>query len=127
MYTGSYKNPEQLARKVHEVDDFLSLLKVGVFVSVRLENYKRIPIIGKVIGIEDDRFQIEYWKGTWYSEWKPHLYNAKNSGLIPWTDSLPKECIIFLGFDLDGEAKLTRPNRKYLKERYASFNSEDKC
>ena len=46
------------------VDDFLATLEVGCFVALYFDNYDKEPVIGKVLSIEENRFQVHYWKGT---------------------------------------------------------------
>ena len=52
--------PYQLSSRVKEVDDLSNLLSVGMFAAVRIENYKKILIIGKVLDIKEEQFQIHY-------------------------------------------------------------------
>ena len=40
------------------------LLKEGDFVAVKLENYRRTPVTGKVFEVKEDGFVICYWKGS---------------------------------------------------------------
>ena len=88
-----------------------------MFVAVRIENYKKIPIIGKVLDIKEEQF-IHYWKGSWYSEWKPQLYGPKRKKSVAWTDWLPKNCLLLVDFFLDKNYKIPRENRLYLKTKY---------
>jgi len=46
-------------------DDVLERLQVGCFVAVYLENYDKAPAIGNVVSVEEDNFQIHYWKGSY--------------------------------------------------------------
>ena len=48
---------------MQEVAD-VDLLKEGDFVAVKLENYRRTPVIGKVFEVKEDGFVICYWKGS---------------------------------------------------------------
>ena len=43
-------------------DDFLTSLEVGCFVSLYFSNYEKEPVIGKVISIEDNYFEVHIGK-----------------------------------------------------------------
>jgi hypothetical protein len=100
------------------VDDILMALAPGVFVAVYLSNYKKMPVIGKVVEVLEEEFTIHYWKGSYAKPWEPHL--LKNGREItPWSsDVLPKQSIIICDFHLDSENKLLENTRKYLKRWY---------
>ena len=93
--------------------------------AVNLSNYKKIPVIGEVKEIENDRFKIHYWKGTFFNKWQPNMIKNKKS-IIPWTDWLPMGCILLRRFYFDDKTgKLTRKTRKFLKEKYEELRSVD--
>ncbi|CAB4023294.1 Hypothetical predicted protein, partial [Paramuricea clavata] len=81
-------------RGIQLVDDILMALAPGVFVAVYLSNYKKMPVIGKVVEVLEEEFTIHYWKGSYAKPWEPHL--LKN----------------------DSENKLLENTRKYLKRWY---------
>ena len=48
--------------RVAEVDNdnLKESLQTGVYVAVSIENYSKAPVIGKVLEIHDDKFNIQY-------------------------------------------------------------------
>ena len=52
-------------------DDFLDRIEVGSFVAVNLSNYDKIPVIGKVLQINNDTVKIHYWKGSFKGKFSP--------------------------------------------------------
>ena len=86
--------------------------------AVNIRDSKKVPVLGKVIAVEETEFKIEYWKGSWRTEWKPWLLqNGK-----PWTNTLPKECILLVDFELDGKNMLASETYKYLRKTYKKLN-----
>lgn len=69
-------------------DDFLTSLEVGCFVSLYFSNYEKEPVIGKVISIEDNYFEVHYWKGTYLGKWSPQ--HVPRRRVQPWVERLPK-------------------------------------
>ena len=55
------------------------------------------PVIGVVKEVTDDAFKIYYWKGTYRGKWHPQNLPRSQE---PWTEMLPKECIIVHAFEL---------------------------
>ena len=53
---------------IQMVDDFLATL---CFVAMYFENYDKELVIGKVLLIEENHFQMHYWKGTYLGKWSP--------------------------------------------------------
>ena len=98
----------------------VDLLKEGDFVAVELENYRKRPVIGKVLEVNDDGFTICYWKGSYNKEWIPHTLPARrgSDGNQLWTQRLPKSCIKCFGFSLDENSKLLPGTKAYLKKAY---------
>jgi len=82
-------------------------------VAVFLSNWKKHPVIGKVLRIDNDMFEIHYFEGGYNKEWRPLF--AKNK--TAWTDCLPIGCIILAGFVLQ-DSKLSTQQKKFLKTRY---------
>ena len=113
VYTGPYKHPRALASQVQKVANHLDALKENVFVAVHLQEYKRVPVIGKVKSVEGNNFEIEYWKGSWCKEWTLWIYNG-----AVWTNILPKTCILLVDFSLDKNCKLPNEIKKYLQDTY---------
>ena len=72
----------------------------GAFAAVHLSNYKKVPIIGTVVEVMEDKFKIRYWVDGYSKQWKEHLIR-KGRGIIPWEDTLPKTPVILCGFKLD--------------------------
>ena len=117
MYTGRYRNPGNLANRVAQVTDHLSALQEGVLVAVAQAGSKP-PIIGKVLGVREDTFDIAYWKGSWRKEWGPWLNHD-----APWLDTLPKSCVLLTDFKLGDNARLQSETVKYLKEEYKKLKA----
>ena len=59
-----YKSLESLETAVREVDDHLKALKKGVIVA----NYKKEPVLGKVLSFHNIYFRIYYWEGCHLKE-----------------------------------------------------------
>ena len=121
IYTGRYRNPREREAPVEMVDDFLATLEVGCFVALHFDNYDEEPVISKVISIEENHFQVHYWKGTYLGKWSPqHLPRRKTK---PWLERLPKTCIVCSSFELNGDSKLMPATRNFLKERYTALRN----
>lgn len=99
----------------------LEALEPGVFVAVNIRGYKKVPVLGKVISVDESTFGIEYWKGSWKTEWKPWKLSGENL----WTDTLPKECILLVNFELNASNKLESNTYKFLKETYKKAKEND--
>lgn len=97
----------------------LEEITVGDLVAVECENYKdELPLIAKVLKIDAETLEIEWYTGGWKTAWKPA---KKRSGkqMIPWTDTIPKESIKLFDFTLTGGNKLRKATVERLKEAYA--------
>ena len=106
---------------VEMVDDFLATLEVGCFVALHFDNYDKEPVIGKAVFIDENHFQVHYWKGTYLGKWSPqHLPRRKTE---PWLERLPKTCIVYSSFELNGDSKLMPATRNFLKERYTALRN----
>ena len=116
MCTGRYQSRAQLLSRVAEVDNdnLKESLQTGVYVAVSIENYSKAPVIGKVLEIHDDKFKIQYWKGSWRRKWQPWLLRDGNV----WEDELPIACLLLVDFKFDSAGKLQLGTYKYLKETY---------
>lgn len=96
----------------------LEEITVGDLVAVECENYKdELPLIAKVLKIDAETLEIEWYTGGWKTAWKPA---KKRSGkqMIPWTDTIPKESIKLFYFTLTGGNKLRKATVERLKEAY---------
>ena len=95
-------------------------MKENAFVAVHIEGYKKPPVIGKVIAINNDStFDLVYWKGSWRKEWKP--WETANGEL--WRDTLPNGCILLVDFHLDNGNKLKNETYKYLRDTYKKLET----
>ena len=90
------------------------------FVAVFLSNCDEEPVIGVVKEVTEDNFKIHYWKGNYRGRWSP--LNLPRS-IEPWTQMLPKECIILHSFELTEAKKLQATTRKHLMEKYTSLRN----
>ena len=119
VYTGPYR--QDIGNQVREVDNHLVNMAPGCLVAVLLENYSmEVPWIGEVLETEENMFKIHYWKGSINKPWEPHMLKTRNGRamqLVPYTDLLPKACVILCGFKLTNENKLTHWQKKYLREK----------
>ena len=115
IYTGP--NQQTGSRGIQQDDQYLGAIAPGVFVAVYLSNYKKMPVIGKVLEIDDDSFKLHYWKGSYSKAWQPHMVKH-NKELKPWTDSLSKQSVILCAFELDKKSKFFENSRKFLKRWY---------
>ena len=101
-----------------EVDNHLSKLGIGSMVAVLLENYKKCPVIGKVIDMKEKEINIHYWIGSWNKPWKPHMVHGGNGRMnVPWTQWISTKCILLSDFILINN-KLTAEQKRYLKGKY---------
>ena len=66
-------------------DDFLDTIEVRSFVVVNLSNYDKIPVIGKVLQINNDTVKIHYWKGSFKGKSLSRIYPGV--GLLGWMSS----------------------------------------
>ena len=122
-YTGRYRNPREREDPVQMSDDFLENLQDGCFVAVFLENYDKMPVIGKVTSVGDTDFQLHYWKGSYGGRWSPqHLPRRKAE---PWLEDLPKSCIVCCGFHLTEDSKLMPSTKTFLKNRYTALRGKN--
>ena len=99
--------------EVDRDDNLKESLQTGVYDAVSIENYSKAPMIGKVPEIHDDKFKIQYWKGSWRRKWQPWLLRDGNV----WEDELPIACLLQVDFKFDSGGKL-QLTYKYLKETY---------
>ena len=102
-------------------DDFLTSLEVGCFVALYINNFKREPVIGKVISNEDNYFEVHYWKGTYLGKWFPQHVPCRRAQ--PWVERLPKTCIVCGSFQLTEDSKLMPLTRNFLKDRYNALKN----
>lgn len=77
-------------------------------------------MVGKVIGVEEDTFKIHYWKGGYNKTLEPHNHHNHQ----PWTDELPKSCILLCNFELEADRRLGAGTKKYLRERYREIKEK---
>ena len=93
-------------------------------VAVLLENYnKDKPWIGKVLSVTDDKFQIHCWKGSYNKPWSPDMVKIRDGKFfkeVPYTDILPKMCILLCAFQLTEESKLTKWQKSTFKKGESS-------
>jgi len=112
-------NPTKVASRVEMVENHITEIQVGKMVAVLLEDWTKTPVIGKVANVDDDEtFTIAYWKGSYNSEWTPHLrYSKKTKTHDPWTQNLPKQCVALVGFELLN-GRLQTTTKQFLRSLY---------
>ena len=92
------------------------------FVAVYLSNWDKEPVIGVIEEVMEKDFKIHYWKGSYRGKWGPlNLPRSQE----PWTEILPKECIILHAFELSEAMKLQPTTRRHLVDKYASLKSRE--
>ena len=121
MYTGPYVHPGRRVNVPTEVDNHLEALREGVFVAIALEGYNKIPVIGKVLKVNEHTVKICYWKGSWRTAWSPWM-----QGNVEWTDELLKSCVLLVDFKLDHSNKLESETVKYLRKAYQNVKDLQK-
>ena len=97
-------------------DNFLENLHAACFVAVFLENYDKMPVLGKVISVGETHFKIHYWKGSYGGKWSPQ--NIPRRRTEPWLEDLPKSCIVCRDFHLTEDNRLMPSTKTFLKNRY---------
>jgi len=50
------------------IGSFLDELKIGLFVTVRMENWDKYSVLGKIISCKQDTFTIHYCEGGYNKE-----------------------------------------------------------
>ena len=77
-------------------------LKVGQMVAVKCENYTQDPAIGRCTEISADSLQVEWYKGSYTTSWRPWLIrdptNRRKS--VPWCDWIPTSSVVLFDFEL---------------------------
>lgn len=122
IYTGRYRNPREREAPEEMVDDdFLTSLEVGCFVALYFSNFEREPVIGKVISIEDNYFEVHYWKETYLGKWS--LQHVPHRRVQPWVERLPKACIVCNSFQLTEDSRLMTLTRNFLKDQYNALKN----
>lgn len=112
-------------RNVTNVDEINVL--VGQFVAIYHEKVynllKRLPMIGRVIGTEDQDelawVHIELWKGSYTGKW-----TCPKKPILEW---LTKESVILYDFALTDKNKLRTATKLKLKELYAEYVNDCDC
>ena len=88
--------------------------------AVFLSNSEEEPVIGIVKGVTEDHFKIHYWKGAYRGKWCPLSLPRTRE---PWTEVLPKECIILHSFERTEAMKLPVTTRRHLMAKYTSLRN----
>ena len=120
IYTERYRPPARRNQQVQEVENHLADLATGSFVAIYLDNWNKTPVIGKVNEIKEESVIVQYWKGSWNNRWEPHFYHGQ-----PWTNELPKTCIILSNFELVRDNRLGPETKKFLKNKYKELNNSN--
>lgn len=66
-------------------DDFLENLNAGCFLAVFLENYDKMPVLGKIIL---GKHILKFITGKWSPQ------NIPRRKTKPWLEDLQKSCIV---------------------------------
>ena len=88
-------------------DTFRGALIPGVFVAVSLSNHRKVPVIGKVVEVLENKFGIHYSKGCHACKILRTALVKYSRVTVPWTDGLPKHSIIVCDFHFDNQSKLS--------------------
>lgn len=92
-------------------------LKVGDMVAIKLENYEIVPVIGEVLKVDGDTFEMQYYKGSFEKPWRPWMV-TQGRQKVSWCDNLPRNCIVLFAFKLRKDNKLSAATVKSLKDIY---------
>ena len=92
--------------------------------AVALLNYKKEPIIVKVLQVGEMTVKLQYLKGS-YNRPSVPLYLPGRSGRPQelWTDNLPKSCVILSNFQLDDNNVLVAGTKAYLRKAYKEIKA----
>ena len=85
--------------------------------ALNIEGSKKVPVVGKVTEVNATTVDIVYWKGSWRTPWSQWML-----GDHPWTDTLPKTCILLVDFKLNDSNKLESETVRYLRQAYQNLS-----
>ena len=112
--------PSNRENPVERVGSFYEGLQIETYAAVFLSNCEEEWVIGVLKEISEDHFKIHYWKGTYRGKWSPLSLPRTRE---PWTEVLPKECIILHSFELTEAKRLQVTTRRHLMEKYFSLRN----
>ena len=88
---------------------------VDSFVGVSLQNYNKIPVIGKVLEKNESTLKIHYWKGLWNKNWMPMTYKQRRTMDRCTTKRVHTVYNYLAAFQLDNESKLQSGTKQQMK------------
>ena len=91
-------------------------MQKGCIVAVKCNKYKDRPQIGKVVYVENDRFQIEWMIGTYEDEWEMWWY-----GKTIAKKKLLRKNFVAVGLKLNSDNKLPAATIAKLKKLHNKF------
>ena len=118
IYTGRYVPRRNRQNPVEHIDSFMDELQIEQLAAVYLSNCDEEPIIGMVKELHEEKFTIHYWKGSYQGKWSPL---NKPRSREPWTQELPKQCILMHSFELTEARKLQHTTKTFLRQKYAAL------
>lgn len=116
----SAKNPVEM------VNNHQEKIEVGKFVAVHLLDCNEVPVIGKVLAVDDEKVneevKLHYWKGSFKGKFSPLNFPRRR---VPWINDLPKTCVIMSSFSLTADNRLLPSTRVHLENEYAKLKNSD--
>lgn len=112
---------EKVCNRSLATNNFISLQYCptdGEMVAVICPKYKDRPLIGKVTEVEDRRFTVGWYVGTYSGVWKPWKGRAQGKS-INYTDVLQTEDIIFRNIVFTKAMRLPPATVLALKSAYS--------
>ncbi|XP_022100770.1 uncharacterized protein LOC110984676 isoform X3 [Acanthaster planci] len=100
-----------------------SSIEEGQLVALHLDDRAKRPYIGKVMKINGETIEVQWFKGSWLKPWAEiNLGVGKNRR--PYTDKLPVESVILWGFSLTTRSCLNSATRTELRAKYAELDEK---
>ena len=113
MYTGPYRRSREQENPVETLDYCLENIEVRKFVAVHLPNYDKVPVIGKVLELNEDMVKIHHSIGYFKGKWSPQDVPRR---WTPWVDELPPKSIILSSFSLTEHSRVLLCTRNHLQD-----------
>ena len=74
--------------------------------------------IAKVLAIESDNVEIQWYQGSKSSKIKPFILQEKGKGKIPWKQTVNRKTIWHYGFSLTKSGLLTTETPKAIQDSH---------
>ena len=71
-------------------------------------------MLATIIEVGEETVHIQYLKGSYNRPWEPlHLPGIRGHPQLPWTDTLPKACILLANFVFDASKKVNAGTKPF--------------